>query len=204
MIGMIVDDESRDAITEMINIGVGKAAGLLNEITGSNIQLRVPEIHLIPFRELADVNKNILGTDILSTVMQEFQGNFSGVTALVFPPDSALSLIKLLSGDEGAGADLDAVQVETLKEVGNIIINAVMGSISNVLSEHLVFSLPVYYEGKLSAIAADRLRGEGDDWVVIARTQFLIESMQIEGTILLVLEVGSLERLVESIRKTNG
>lgn len=201
---MIVDDESRDAITELINIGVGKAAGLLNEITGSNIQLRVPEIHLVPFRELADVNKNILGTDTLSTVMQEFQGNFSGVTALVFPPDSALSLVKLLSGDESTGADMDAVQVETLKEVGNIIINAVMGSISNVLSEHLGFSLPVYYEGRLSSIAADRLRGEGDDWVVIARTQFLIESMQIEGTILLVLEVGSLERLVESIRKTNG
>jgi len=202
---MILDAESRDAITEMINIGVGKAAGLLNEITGSNIQLRVPEIHLVPFRELADVNKTILGTDVLSTVMQEFEGHFSGVTALVFPPDSALSLIRLLSGEGGERADLDAVEVETLKEVGNIIINAVMGSISNILAEHLVFSLPVYYEGKLSAIATERrAAGGGDDWVVIARTQFLIESMQIEGTILLVLEVGSLERLVASIRRTHA
>ncbi|MGA2160947.1 MAG: chemotaxis protein CheX [Methanoregula sp.] len=201
---MIVDDESRDAITEMINIGVGKAAGLLNDITGSHIQLRVPEIQLVPIGEIANVNKTVFGADILSTVIQEFQGNFSGVTALVFPPDSALSLVNLLSGDQSPATNMDAVQVETLKEVGNIIINAVMGSISNVLSEHFAFSLPVYYEGRLFSIAANYIDGEGNPWIIIARTQFLIEAMQIEGTILLVLEVGSMEQLMKSVQKMNG
>jgi len=198
---MDIDKESLDAITEIINIGVGRSASLLNQMTDSNIRLQVPKIFVIRFKELADANKNLFGGEVLSTVMLEFQGNFSGVTAILFPPESAASLVMLLSGENEPGAEMDAIRVETLKEVGNIIINSVMGSISNVLSQHLSFSLPVYYEGKLSSIASTRRNIDDDDWVIIAHTHFLIESRNIEGKILMLLEVGSLEHLVESIRK---
>ncbi len=198
---MEVDKESLDAITEIINIGVGRSASLLNQMTDSNIRLKVPKIFVIRFKELADTNRNLFGEEAQSTVMLEFQGTFSGVTAILFPPESAASLVTLLSGENEPGAEMDAIRVETLKEVGNIIINSVMGSISNVLSQHLSFSLPVYYEGKLSSIAATRHNIDEDDWVIVAHTHFLIESRNIEGKILMLLEVGSLEHLVESIRK---
>ena len=197
---MDVDKESLDAITEIINIGVGRSASLLNQMTDSNIRLRVPKIFVIRFKELADTNKSLLGGEVLSTVMLEFQGNFSGVTAILFPPESAASLVVLLSGEDDPKAEMDAIRVETLKEVGNIIINSVMGSISNVLSQHLSFSLPVYYEGKLSTLAATRRTIDEDDYVIVAHTHFLIESRSIEGKILILLEVGSLENLVKSIQ----
>jgi len=197
---MDIDKESLDAITEIINIGVGRSASLLNQMTNSNIRLRVPKIFVIRFKDLADTNASLFGGEVLSTVMLEFQGNFSGVTAILFPPESAAALVTLLSGENDPGAEMDAIRVETLKEVGNIIINSVMGSISNVLSQHLSFTLPVYYEGKLSSITATRHTIEDDDYVIVAHTQFLIESRNIEGKILLLLEVGSLEHLVESIQ----
>ncbi|MGD0081278.1 MAG: chemotaxis protein CheX [Methanoregula sp.] len=197
---MDIDKESLDAITEIINIGVGRSASLLNQMTNSNIRLRVPKIFVIRFKDLADTNASLFGGEVLSTVMLEFQGNFSGVTAILFPPESAAALVTLLSGENDPGAEMDAIRVETLKEVGNIIINSVMGSISNVLSQHLSFTLPVYYEGKLSSITATRHTIEDDDCVIVAHTQFLIESRNIEGKILLLLEVGSLEHLVESIQ----
>jgi chemotaxis protein CheC len=197
---MDIDKESLDAITEIINIGVGRSASLLNQMTNSNIRLRVPKIFVIRFKDLADTSASLFGGDVLSTVMLEFQGNFSGVTAILFPPESAAALVALLSGENDPGAEMDAIRVETLKEVGNIIINSVMGSISNVLSQHLSFTLPVYYEGKLSTITATRHTIEDDDYVIVAHTQFLIESKNIEGKILLLLEVGSLEHLVESIQ----
>jgi chemotaxis protein CheC len=201
---MMIDDDSRDAITEMINIGVGRAAGILNEITGSNIKLRVPNLHIIRFGDLPDAHINLMGKERLSTVMQEFHGNFSGTTSLAFSEESAASLVKLLSGESGSAPDMDTVQVETLKEVGNIIINAVMGSISNVLAENLVFTLPEYCEGNITEIASSRHAIQPDDWIILAQTQFLIESMSIEGMILLVLEVGSLDRLVQSIHKQHS
>ena len=196
---MEIDKESLDAITEIINIGVGRSASLLNQMTNSNIRLRVPKIFVIRFKELADTNWSLFGEDVLSTVMLEFQGNFSGLTAILFPPESAASLVMLLSGENDPKAEMDAIRVETLKEVGNIIINSVMGSISNVLSQHLSFSLPVYYEGKPSSIASTRRTIGDDDCVIVAHTQFMIESRNIEGKILILLEVGSLESLVESL-----
>jgi chemotaxis protein CheC len=198
---VMIDNDSRDAITEMINIGVGRAAGILNEITGSNIKLRVPNLHIIRFGDLPGAHLNLMGNERLSTVMQEFHGNFSGTTSLAFSSESAASLVQLLSGETGPAPDMDAVSVETLKEVGNIIINAVMGSISNVLAENLVFTLPEYCEGNMNEIASGRHAIKPDDWIILAQTQFMIESMSIEGMILLVLEVGSLDRLVQSIQK---
>ena len=53
---MDVDKESLDAITEIINIGVGRSASLLNQMTDSNIRLRVPKIFVIRFKDLADTN----------------------------------------------------------------------------------------------------------------------------------------------------
>jgi chemotaxis protein CheC len=199
---MEIDKGSLDAITEIINIGVGRSASLLNQMTDSNIRLQVPKIFVIRFKELSDTNRNLFGGEVLSTVLLEFKGNFSGMTAILFPPESAASLVMLISGEDETGPGMDAIREETLKEVGNIIINSVMGSISNVLSQHLTFSLPVYYEGKLSAIATTRNTIDDDDWVIVAHTHFLIESKNIEGKILMLLEVGSLDYLVESIKKT--
>jgi len=196
---MDVDKESLDAITETINIGVGKSASLLNQMTGSHIRLRVPKLSVVRFKELEGTNWNFSGDEVMSTVMLEFQGNFSGVTAILFPPESAASLVMLLSGENEPGPEMDAIRMETLKEVGNIIINSVMGSISNILSQHLSFSIPVYYEGKLSEVTAARRNMEDDDWVIVAHTHFQIESSNIEGKILILLEVGSLEHLIGSI-----
>jgi chemotaxis protein CheC len=194
---MDVDKESLDAITETINIGLGKSASLMNQMTGSHIRLSVPKLSVVRFKDLDFANGSLMGEEVMSTVMLEFQGNFSGVTAILFPPDSAASLVMLLSGENEPGPEMDALRSETLKEVGNIIINSVMGSISNILSQHLSFSLPVYYEGKMSAVTATRRTIKEDDWVIVAHTQFLIESKNIEWKILLLLEVGSLEHLIQ-------
>ena len=42
--------------------------------------------------------------------MLEFQGNFSGVTAILFPPESAAALVALLSGEDDPKAEMDAIR----------------------------------------------------------------------------------------------
>ena len=197
---MDVDVESLDAITETINIGVGKSASLLNKMTGSHIRLQVPKLSVVRFKDLEKTSWNLSADQKISSVLLEFQGNFSGVTAIIFPPDSATSLVMLLSGENEPGPEMDAIRMETLKEVGNIIINSIMGSISNILSQHLSFSIPVYYEGKLSGVRAIQRNINDDDWVIVAYTQFQVEAKHIEGIILILLEVGSLEHLVGIIQ----
>ncbi len=198
-----VDNNTIDAIREIVNIGVGRAAGQLNEMTGSHIRLKIPFVDLVPFQDITKEEEKIIQGKVLSAVLLDFKGSFSGVTAIVFPPESALALVMLLTGETEDSPDLDVMRIEALKEVGNIVINAVMGSIANVLSEHLTYSLPVYYEGPVGDIAGLKKERPADEWVLLARASFLIESLNIEGDILLILEVGSLENLVQSIRKAS-
>jgi chemotaxis protein CheC len=199
-----IDTETLDAIRELVNIGVGRAASQLNQMTGSHIVLRIPTVGLVPFSEISSKENRILSGDVLSAVLLDFKGTFSGITAVVFPPESAASLVMLLTGEREQSPELDAMRVEALKEVGNIIINAVMGSIANVLAERLTYSIPSYYEGPFSSVAELQKKNVEDEWVLLARTNFLIQSLSIEGDILLILEVGSLDRLVESIHRASS
>ena len=45
-----------DALKELINIGVGRAAGMLHDITGCVISLKVPSIQIVEFAQLSGGN----------------------------------------------------------------------------------------------------------------------------------------------------
>ncbi|MCX6701449.1 MAG: chemotaxis protein CheX [Methanomicrobiales archaeon] len=199
-----IDGHTIDAIREIVNIGIGRAAGQLQQMTGSHIHLQIPSIKIVPFDEITEAGNTIISGDTLSAVLLDFKGTFSGMSAMVFPPDSAAALVMLLTGEREKSPELDAMRIEALKEVGNIIINAVMGSIANILSEHLTYSIPAYYEGPMVNLAGLKRKGLRDECVLLARTNFLIEDLNIEGDILLVLEIGSLDALVASINRVSA
>ena len=92
------------------------------------IELDVPVVKVLEPRELPQELEN-LARDPLAAVQLNFRGPFSGSAALAFPPDSAAKLVAILVGEEPEGADLDAIRVGTLTEVGNIVINGVMGKL---------------------------------------------------------------------------
>ena len=196
-----IDEQTIDAIREIVNIGVGRAAGQLQDMTGSHIRLRIPSITIVPFNEITASGNTLISGDTLSAVLLDFKGTFSGISAVVFPPESAAALVMLLTGEHEKSPELDAMRIEALKEVGNIIINAVMGSIANVLSEHLIYSIPTYYEGPIENLARLKRKNVRDECVLLARTNFLVEKLNVEGDILLILEIGSLDALVESINR---
>ncbi|MFA4861434.1 chemotaxis protein CheC [Methanoregula sp.] len=195
---MELDADAVDAIRELINIGVGRAAGMLNEITQCPITLKVPSISIESMEKLT----RILDENVppLSTISLHFKGTMSGVAALVFPQESAALLVTLMTQEDKDAQDLDVMRIETLKEVGNIIINAVMGSIANVLDQHLNYSLPRYQEIRISALAQS-LKESADNRVVLANAHFHLEGTTISGNILLILEIGSMDALLEGIER---
>ena len=53
-----------DALTELINIGVGKAAGMLNQILEAHVNLQVPAIKIFPYTEIRNVLHEIVSTSL--------------------------------------------------------------------------------------------------------------------------------------------
>jgi len=194
--------EQIDALKELINIGVGKAASVLSEMVRCHIRLQVPFIKILLPAELKSEMEE-LGRYRVAAVRLGFKGPFSGSAALVFPPDSASKLVAVLTGEESGTHDLDSVRVGTLSEVGNIVINGVMGSISNVLKQSINYSLPNYIEDNIDNLLT---LGKHDPnaTVLLARTRFTIEQLYIEGDIILIFEVGSFDSLLAAISKDYG
>jgi len=48
---MYLTELQLDTLREIINVGVGYAAGSLNELVGTPISLRVPEVEVLPLEE---------------------------------------------------------------------------------------------------------------------------------------------------------
>ena len=196
---MILTVEQQDILTELINIGVGRASGMLNEMLQSHVDLQVPYIQVVPpasiQQELAKLNPE---SDLISSVQLRFDGSFTGTASLVFPPDSAGKLVDILTGEAFGADDLDEIRVGTLTEVGNIVINGVMGSIANILHERINYSVPTYLEGTVDGLLP-HTQQNGDATILIAHTRFKVQKHQIEGNIILFFEVGSFDTLLTAV-----
>ena len=82
---MNLTDNHVDALKELINIGVGRAAGVLNQMVRSHIILQVPAVKVLRIDQLAEELVEF-GEGPLAVVSLDFQGAFSGVAELLFPP----------------------------------------------------------------------------------------------------------------------
>lgn len=196
---MDLTDAQLDALKELVNIGVGQAAGMLNEMIAFRIRLQVPVIKLLSPQDLQQELKQRVLQEQLSTVQLDFSGTFSGSTQLLFPTESAATLVAVLTGEEPGSPDLDALKIGTLTELGNIVINGVMGSISNILTEPLHYQVPIYVEEDIEHLipAADK---SPTAKALLAEAHFDIEELQVQGDIVLnFLGVESFEALLSAI-----
>ncbi len=194
---MILDSNHVDALRELINIGVGQAAGVLNQMVHSHIVLQVPIIKVLSLSQL-DEEMTDFAPGPLATVKLSFTGPFSGIAVLVFKPKSASRLVSLLTGEDVSSPDLGSLQAETLSEVGNIVLNGVMGSVVNVLKQRLEFSLTHYRKDTITNLLR---HGDSDVslTILLARASFTIERQEIKGNVIVLFDTGTFEKLLAAI-----
>ncbi len=199
---MKITPEQIDVLKEFINIGIGRVASVLNEMVRFRVILQVPFVKVLSPEEIRK-EMGGFGKYLVSAVRLVFKGPFEGTAALVFPPDSASKLVSVLTGEEPGTPDLDSVRAGTLTEVGNIVINGVMGSLGNLLKHRIEYSLPSYLEDTIDNLL--RLNNVGDNiTVLLVRTRFTIQQLQIEGDVILLFETGSFEALLYAIDTTKS
>jgi chemotaxis protein CheC len=106
--------------------------------------------------------------------------------------------VVLLTDDDRGATDMDAIKVGTLTEVGNIVLNGVMGAIGNELQQRVYYSVPFYLEDPLGILlAGEALENKSD--VIWIQTQFTVQEHQVEGDIVILFSAGSLEMLITAI-----
>ena len=120
----------RDAISEIANMGVSRAAASLRQMVGEQVLLSVPNVRIVSRQEAAGLVER--GSPNLVAVRQSFEGPFSGRALLIFPQAQSLELVRSIVGAEHSLDDVIDLEQEALAETGNIILNACLATIANV------------------------------------------------------------------------
>jgi chemotaxis protein CheC len=197
----VLDDQQKGDLAEVVNIGVGHAASALNDLTGLHVELTVPEIDVVSVPGLARTLGGLV-EDSVSSVQMGFRGGLEGCAFLVFPPSSAAKLATLVTGEPAVIPSV-GLHSGTLTEVGNILINSVVGAIANLLDLPLRYSLPVYAEERVMDLL-DAHRSEAYPVVLVAKARFEIRQSQVEGNLLLLFEMSSFEGLLRALARRGG
>ncbi|MEN9869048.1 MAG: hypothetical protein RLZZ171_31 [Cyanobacteriota bacterium] len=191
--------EQLDALQEIVNIGIGRAAAMLNEMVDARIALEVPTIQLLSASQLLQEMIARFNSQSISVVRLGFSGSLSGTAELMFPTDSASVLVAVLTGEDLDSPDLDAVKIGTLSEIGNIVINGVIGSISNILEQRMEYKIPSYCEDTIENLLLSERNMTDDVVFILAQARFAIEQLEIVGDIILIFEMKTFDNLLKAI-----
>lgn len=198
---MQLTSEQKDAITEIINIGVGRAAASLSEMLGQRIDLRVPSVALCGIDSLTEkLADNESGIDL--SVVQDFEGSLSGRAMLAFPKRSGIQLGRVLGEVDAPNEELSVDLVGILEEVGNIVLNGVLGTIGNMTSSALDYSVPHLVQGvEMTQIltSKDLEEDDAEQMVILADTHFAVVDGSIAGSLILLFDIQSLRSIVQNL-----
>ena len=182
-----------DALTELVNLGVSRAAVSLRELVGEQVFLSVPSLSVLSKREAAESIRGPHGRKLIA-VRQAFDGEFSGRALLIFPEVNSLELVRAVAGEHLSLEDIAELEDEALAEIGNIILNSCMGTISNLLQRNLTMSLPEILRGQGHDFF-DLSRPAVEDVVLFIRINFSLLGREISGYVALVMDLPSLAAL---------
>ncbi len=183
---MNLSEFERDAICELVNIGIGRAARSLGKMVDDRVLLTIPAIELV---EHVDVEAMLTSqTDsTLTAIRERFSGAFQGDAFLVFPEKHSLELVRSLLDEETPIETLTDLEQESLLEVGNIVLNACLGTFTNILSCRLDIDLPVLCCGSIGNILGARATSENTIYMVM-RIDFTTQRKMIKGYLVFLFD----------------
>jgi chemotaxis protein CheC len=182
----------RDALGEIANIAMGRAANSIRTMVGHQVLLSVPAVEIVPKEAAAQ----IVGTPdnrILVAVRKDFTGAFSGRALLIFPESSSLELMRAVVGRSLSLEDVVGFKDEALAEIGNVILNNWVATIANLLKRSLPTSLPVVIRGDGKRVF--EVEDSTTTFVLFLRIKFEINQFQMEGYVALLMEIPSILEL---------
>lgn len=191
----------KDALIELLNIGFGRAAASLSQLTGHRVMLEVPQVSVHAIVELEAVLRTVVQNDIAS-VHQIFSGPVAGDALLLLDYHAAGMLKELLTNEPPLPLPLDASAREVLTEVGNILLNACLGTFGNLLQVQVSFSIPQLNLESLSDILRTLLvNREGLRYALVVHAGFRLRDAEVTGYLVIVLSVASLDRLIRAVEE---
>jgi len=199
-----LDERRIDVLREVCNVGAGHAATALSQLIGKKIDLEVPGVVL---EEIGKVPEIAGGAEsLVAGLFFQILGDARGNIFMIFPDKSARTIVSLagkgmISEDPG-----DEMNISTMKEVGNILVSAFLGAISQLAGLSLIPSVPGFAHDMAGSIMdyvlieISRLA----DQALVIETRLKERGESIESHLFLLPDPHTLSVILKGVEKANA
>lgn len=194
-----------DVLKEIANIGAGNATTALSSLLNTAVNMKVPKIELLEFKELADAigGAENLVVGILLTLHQSIEGM---MMFIVDKPTAHKIVGRLLNkspesqtNDEPAG--FTEMDLSALSEIGNIIAGSYLSSISTFMNMPISTSIPylsIDMAGAILSVPAIEF-GKMSDQALLIESEFGDSETIVNGYFILIPKLEAFETIFKAI-----
>ena len=190
----ILAELERDALTEIMNVGVNRAATNLRKMIGDQVHLSVPSIEIVTQRRAARLISEREISELIA-IRQDFSGPFSGRAMLIFPETNSLELVRAVTGGALTAEEMVEMEHEALAETGNVILNSCLATMANMLQRSMTMTIPQFVRGSGNMLFEVTEDGAADGLVLFLYIDFAVLKRDIRGYIAMMMDIPSLELL---------
>ena len=197
---LLLTELERDALTEVINIGVSRAAKNLSRMVKEQVHLSVPRTDIMS-RDQAVGWLSKRENSSLVAVGQDFRGSFSGQALLIFPEKTSLELVRSILDDTLSLEEIVDLEQEALAEIGNVVLNGCLVVMANMLKRSLDMSLPRVMRGSSQVVLLGTDEEDPGEMVLFLTIDFAVRARSINGYIALLMDLPSITAIKTLIRE---
>lgn len=140
-----------DAIRETVSIGAGNAATALHKLVEKKIMIEIPKVTVHNVEEISNIFQD--PEKVAVSIIQNIDGDIEGLSMLLFPYNSAISFVRIISNQSEGPVDMSSeITISLLKEVGNILSGSYLTAISHFLGIKCMSSIPMLVIDQVAAI----------------------------------------------------
>lgn len=198
----ILSEDDIDYLSEMANIAAGNAANALNQMLPCSVELKIPEIHVLPIPQAPA----ILGDPTLPVACVEMRmlGDVEGHLFFILPETYEETMIHLV--EQHAVPELKESRPGTdfsvLEETGNVLAGAYLLAIHDFSGLNVYHTTPTVAVDAIQSLLDESLSGLSREVreALIVRNEFIIEQEAFTTHLLVVPSDKSIHSLVDSMK----
>ena len=192
-----LSDFQKDALNEIFNIGVGQAADSLSQIIGETITPSIPTITISHSDDQSEAISTITRKPRICAVSQDFSGGIDARAFLIFPEGKTWEIVRRMIGEPVDADSTGEMEQEALGEIGNIILNSCMSSLSETLQTSFYCTIPVCHQGFADEILL--AHSAPDDLLILCHLDFPIPRAKSDGYLAFLLSRHSFMALTKQV-----
>lgn len=189
-----------DVLREIGNIGAGNATTALSQMINSKIDMKVPKVDLLEFKELSDIVGG--AENLVVGILFTLEGKIEGMMMFMMDIHASRHLVnQLMYNNENTSTDFSEIELSALNEIGNIIAGAYLSSLSTLTNILITASIPymaIDMAGAILSVPAIEFGKIGDKALLI-ETEFGDDEVAVNGYFILIPTIDSYEAILSSL-----